>query len=50
MNRCSAEANDAHHKVLRSRRRNDALEALLAVCRAHHEVLDAQQRKERFKR
>ena len=50
MNRCSAEANDAHHKVLRSRQRNDALEALLAVCRAHHEVLDAQQRKEKFKR
>jgi hypothetical protein len=48
--RCRQEANDAHHKVLRSRKRNDALDALLAVCRRCHQVLDAQQRKERHKR
>lgn len=48
--RCSAEANDAHHKTLRSRRRNDALDALLGLCRRHHEIVDAEQRKERVKR
>lgn len=48
--RCSAEANDAHHKTLRSRRRNDALDALLGLCRRHHEIVDAQQRTERHKR
>ena len=48
--RCCREAADPHHKTLRSRKRDDRLEALLAVCRHHHKILDAQQRRERFKR
>lgn len=50
MNRCSAEAADPHHTTLRSRKRDDRLEALLAVCRPHHILLDKLQRQERVKR
>lgn len=45
--RCSVEAADPHHIELRSIKRDDRLEALLAVCRHHHRVLDAQQRAEK---
>jgi hypothetical protein len=48
--RCSAEAEDPHHKVLRSRKRDDSLDALEALCRFHHRLIDAKQRKERVKR
>jgi hypothetical protein len=48
--RCSREAADPHHIKLRSRGRDDRLSNLLAVCRYHHGILDAIQRKERFKR
>lgn len=48
--RCVREAADPHHIKLRSRGRDDRLSNLLAVCRHHHQILDAQQRKERCKR
>ena len=48
--RCAREAADPHHIKLRSRGRDDRLSNLLAVCRHHHQILDAQQRKERHKR
>jgi len=43
--RCLREAADPHHEVLRSVKRDDRLEKLLAVCRHHHIVLDREQRK-----
>lgn len=43
--RCLREGVDPHHWVLRSTQRNDALSALMLVCRHHHQVLDAAQRK-----
>jgi hypothetical protein len=48
--RCSREAADPHHIKLRSRGRDDRLSNLLAVCRHHHQILDAEQRRERLKR
>lgn len=48
--RCAREAADPHHIKLRSRSRDDRMTNLLAVCRFHHQMLDAQQRKERHKR
>jgi hypothetical protein len=42
--RCRAEARDPHHVTLRSVKRDDRLEALLAVCGWHHDILDLQQR------
>lgn len=50
MIRCSRDAEDPHHKILRSVKRRDNLDGLLAVCRIHHRILDFQQRKERHKR
>jgi hypothetical protein len=50
MERCLREAADPHHIKLRSRGRDDRMSNLLAVCRHHHQILDAQQRKERCKR
>lgn len=48
--RCAREAADPHHIKLRSRGRDDRVTNLMAVCRHHHRVLDAEQRKERCKR
>jgi hypothetical protein len=47
--RCRREARDPHHKTLRSVKRDDRLEALLAVCGPCHEMLDREQRKTRPK-
>lgn len=43
--RCLREGIDPHHRVLRSTRRNDALKALQLLCRHHHRMVDAEQRK-----
>lgn len=48
--RCARPAQDPHHIKLRSKGRDDRMENLLAVCRHHHQILDAVQRKERVKR
>lgn len=48
--RCARPAQDPHHVVLRSKGRDDRMANLQAVCRHHHGILDAQQRKERVKR
>lgn len=48
--RCAREAQDPHHIILRSVKRDDRMENLLAVCRHHHQMLDAEQRKVRNKR
>ena len=48
--RCLREAQDPHHIVLRSVKRDDRLANLLAVCRHHHHMLDLEQRRERHKR
>jgi hypothetical protein len=48
--RCCNAAADPHHIKLRSRSRDDRMTNLLAVCRHHHRILDAEQRKERVKR
>ena len=38
--RCTAEAEDPHHLVKRSIKRDDRLNALQALCRFHHDLLD----------
>lgn len=48
--RCTREAADPHHNVLRSVKRDDRLDALTALCRHHHKIVDAEQRKHRHKR
>lgn len=47
--RCTQDAADAHHKVLRSVSRDDRMSNLMAVCRPHHELLTVIQRNERGK-
>lgn len=47
--RCTRDAQDPHHRILRSIRRDDRLSNLLAVCRMHHEQLDREQRKQHGK-
>ncbi len=44
--RCRADADDAHHVIRRSVKRDDRLENLKALCRYHHDLLDS--RKTRF--
>lgn len=46
MERCTADADDPHHVILRSKGRDDRLENLLALCRNCHRQLD--RRKTRF--
>ena len=41
--RCRAIADDAHHIIPRSQYRDDSLEALLHVCRWHHQHTDKRQ-------
>jgi hypothetical protein len=48
--RCMRDADDPHHTTLRSVRRDDRLAKLLGLCRHHHKIVDALQRKERHKR
>jgi hypothetical protein len=38
--RCRNEMHDPHHKVKRSKRRDDRAENLIGLCRMHHELLD----------
>ncbi|SRR6266478_4633759 len=38
--RCTQDADDPHHVIRRSVRRDDRLENLLALCRFHHDLLD----------
>jgi hypothetical protein len=38
--RCRSEAHDPHHKVARSKGRDDRLSNLIALCRLHHDILD----------
>ncbi len=38
--RCRSEAHDPHHIIPRSKRRDDRLSNLMALCRLHHELLD----------
>lgn len=38
--RCRNEANDPHHRIPRSKRRDDRLLNLAALCRMHHNLLD----------
>ena len=47
--RCCKDAQDPHHKVLRSIARDDRMSNLLAVCRPHHDKLTAEQRKQHGK-
>lgn len=49
MNRCFKDAQDPHHKILRSIARDDRMSNLLAVCRPHHDKLTAEQRKQHGK-
>jgi hypothetical protein len=48
--RCNREAADPHHLTLRSILRDDRLEHLQALCRHHHLIEDARQRKEKRER
>jgi hypothetical protein len=43
--RCSREASDPHHNVLRSIKRDDRLDKLTALCRHHHMIVDREQRR-----
>ena len=47
--RCRRDAEDPHHKILRSIARDDRLSNLMAVCRHHHRVLDLAQRRQHGK-
>jgi hypothetical protein len=38
--RCRSEMHDPHHIVKRSKKRDDRLEALIGLCRLHHDLLD----------
>jgi hypothetical protein len=38
--RCKSEAQDPHHVIPRSKKRDDRLGNLLAICRRHHILLD----------
>lgn len=38
--RCAEQADDPHHIVRRSVKRDDRLQGLLALCRFHHGLLD----------
>lgn len=38
--RCRSEAQDPHHKIKRSKQRDDRLSNLEALCRLHHELED----------
>ena len=38
--RCTREAQDPHHIIRRSVKRDDRLANLLALCRFHHDLLD----------
>ena len=49
VSRCRRDAEDPHHRILRSIRRDDRMSNLLAVCRHHHRILDAEQRKQHGK-
>jgi hypothetical protein len=48
--RCSREAADPHHNVLRSIKRDDRLDKLTALCRHHHIIVDREQRKAKRER
>jgi len=38
--RCQRTAEDPHHKVPRSKRRDDRISNLIALCRYHHRMID----------
>lgn len=38
--RCRSEAHDPHHIEKRSKKRDDRLSNLMALCRMHHDLLD----------
>lgn len=40
LERCSRDAQDPHHVIRRSVRRDDRLSNLQALCRYHHDLLD----------
>lgn len=40
MERCKSQADDPHHKVPRSKKRDDRLSNLEHLCRWHHDLLD----------
>ena len=40
MERCTNDAEDPHHRIPRSKGRDDRLENLQALCRYHHNLLD----------
>jgi len=44
--RCWESADDPHHEELRSVLRDDRLSKLRALCRRHHDIVDAQQREQ----
>jgi len=48
--RCRSQAADPHHKVKRSKRRDDRLENLEALCRFHHDRKDGRKVKWSAKR